>query len=482
MLAELGEARVEVARGRRADAIDRLRALTRRLPVTGAIALLGDLQEQAGHRVAATRSFELVRTIGQLQQSSGQVTDLEMAIFEADHADDAVSSAHAVELARRAYEARPDNVFVNDALAWSRTGRATPGAPLHRPPPARYPARCPLPRRRGADAGARQGVRDEIGGVRQPWFSVRYHDQAQALAETRSEAMSAIARLVVLGARSAVLLTPASRRHPRQLHRQHVRRSRVGADCVDVDFVVDMAESRRSKPSDIDRNGDDEIAPAEAARYAKSRCSEMTKGLRLVVDGAALALHRGASAATLPIGQAGLATLRLECQYNAAVSSADTHTLSFANRNLGDRVGWHEVTAVGAGAVLHRATFRHARWLAQLAVPGPAAPVTADVRTAQVEFREVARNGRWRRPRSNADRVGRRGVDDLTQSFTSSVAARNLTVGLALVALAIGVVSARSAFAPGTQDRDGCLSRGERSTVLTASSSASPSRRTPWGC
>ena len=61
-------------------------------------------------------------------------------------------------------------------------------------------------------------------------------------------------------------------------------------------------------------------------------------------------LHSGASVATLPIGQAGLATLRLECQYDAAVTPADSHTLSFANRNLADRVGWHEVTAVGAGA------------------------------------------------------------------------------------------------------------------------------------
>jgi ABC-type nickel/cobalt efflux system permease component RcnA len=43
-----------------------------------------------------------------------------------------------------------------------------------------------------------------------------------------------------------------------------------------------------------------------------------------------------------------------------------------------------------------------------------------------------------------------RGFDDLTQSFTSSVAARDLTVGVALVALAIGVaLGAVHAFAPG---------------------------------
>jgi tetratricopeptide (TPR) repeat protein len=190
VLAELGAARVSVARGNRPDAIDRLRTLTKRLPVPSAIALLGDLQEQVGRRASATRSFALVRTIGRLQQSAGQVTDLEMAIFEADHAADAASAAHAVELARRAYDARPENVFVNDALAWSlfRSGDTvaalpyvdgalrlgTPDALLH------FHAAVILDA-----AGQHDRARAEIGVVvdGNPWFSARYHDQAQALAQ-----------------------------------------------------------------------------------------------------------------------------------------------------------------------------------------------------------------------------------------------------------------------------------------------------------
>jgi tetratricopeptide (TPR) repeat protein len=190
VLAEIGQARVDVARGRRADAIARLRRLVRRLPVTSAVALLGDLQEQAGQRIAATRSFDLVRTVGTLQQSAGQVTDLEMAIFEADHADDTASAARAVELARRAYDARPDNVFVNDALGWSlyRAGdvagalpyvdRAlrlgTPDALLHFHAAVVFDA-----------AGETDRARAEIGTVLagNPWFSARYHDQALALAQ-----------------------------------------------------------------------------------------------------------------------------------------------------------------------------------------------------------------------------------------------------------------------------------------------------------
>ena len=107
-------------RGDVGRAVGDLRALTRRLPVPAAVALLGDLQERRGDEAAAAKSFDLVRTIGMLQQWSGQVTDLETAVFEADHADDPASAAWAVdERGRRAEAARPDNVFVDDAVAWA---------------------------------------------------------------------------------------------------------------------------------------------------------------------------------------------------------------------------------------------------------------------------------------------------------------------------------------------------------------------------
>ncbi len=102
VLARVGAARAAAVRGDVGRAIGDLRALTRRLPVPAAVALLGDLQERRGDEAAAAKSFDLVRTIGTLQQSSGQVTDLETAVFEADHADDPASAARAVDLARRA--------------------------------------------------------------------------------------------------------------------------------------------------------------------------------------------------------------------------------------------------------------------------------------------------------------------------------------------------------------------------------------------
>lgn len=115
-LPQLGLARVEAAQGRVAEAIAQLRSLTERYPLPAAVVLLGDLHLKQGDRRAAQQSWELVDAIVATQQASGQVVDLEMALFHLDH--DRIATG--VELAERAYAARPENVFAADALAWAR--------------------------------------------------------------------------------------------------------------------------------------------------------------------------------------------------------------------------------------------------------------------------------------------------------------------------------------------------------------------------
>jgi tetratricopeptide (TPR) repeat protein len=113
--AALGQARVLAATGNVNEAIRRLRRLTTRVPLPAAVTLLGDLQTSAGQPAAAARSFELVRSIVRLQQAAGAVTDLETAIFEADHG----RPDQALAAGRAAYATRPDNVYTADALAWA---------------------------------------------------------------------------------------------------------------------------------------------------------------------------------------------------------------------------------------------------------------------------------------------------------------------------------------------------------------------------
>jgi tetratricopeptide (TPR) repeat protein len=189
VLANVGAARVAAARGDRTGAIARLTALTRRIPVPAALTLLGDLQTQAGATARATRSYGTVRTEATLQQASGQVTDLEMAVFEADHADDPAAASSALGLAQRAYSARPDNIYVDDALAWAlyKTGAIDAALPMV-DRALRLGTEDALLHFHAAvitdAAGQTERARDEISRAlgRNPWFSFRYHDDALALA------------------------------------------------------------------------------------------------------------------------------------------------------------------------------------------------------------------------------------------------------------------------------------------------------------
>ena len=75
---------------------------------------LGETQEAAGRMGDAATTYQLVRDIQGLFAANGVRTDLELALFEADHGD----PARAVELARAAWAETP-NVKAADALAWA---------------------------------------------------------------------------------------------------------------------------------------------------------------------------------------------------------------------------------------------------------------------------------------------------------------------------------------------------------------------------
>lgn len=126
VIAATGSARVLAAEGRTDDAIARLEGVVDRLPSPEAAVLLGDLRSSRGDVEGAAAAYDLVRVLSRLQQSSGQVVDLELALFEADHGDPAA----AVDLARQAHESRA-TVYTADALAWAlfRSGEATAALP-----------------------------------------------------------------------------------------------------------------------------------------------------------------------------------------------------------------------------------------------------------------------------------------------------------------------------------------------------------------
>jgi len=231
---------------------------------------------------------------------------------------------------------------------------------------------------------------------------------------------------------------------------------RVRTDRVDSDYVVDMAEipTFQTKPS-IDRNGDGQISAAEATAYVHSACDALARGVHMTLDGHALAMQRVDGALSFPPGQAGLETLRLECRLRAALPStlgAGAHDLAVADTNLSDRIGWREMTALGDGVTLAGSPLP-ARSISNrlTAYPKDRTSSPPDVRRVELRVRPggAAAPGAVVGLKSPTASVVR-GFDQWTRSFTASVAARRLTVGLALVALAIGMgLGALHAFAPG---------------------------------
>ena len=174
--------------------------------------------------------------------------------------------------------------------------------------------------------------------------------------------MRSVRRLLALGAVGVVaVLVPAAPASAHPLGNFTVNEYsglRVQPDRVLLDLVVDMAEIPTFQSrSDYDTNGDGRTDPAEATAYGNRACAQQAGRLRLQLDGAPAPVRVVSSALRFPPGQGGLVTLRLTCNLVAMSGLLrGEHRLDFHNANFTDRVGWHEITAVGDGATLVAST------------------------------------------------------------------------------------------------------------------------------
>jgi tetratricopeptide (TPR) repeat protein len=82
-----GMARVAWARGDLHGAIRRMEEVVRRFPAPEYVIALGDLHSLAGDPDAAALRYDLARAESQLFRANGVNTDLELALFAADHGD-----------------------------------------------------------------------------------------------------------------------------------------------------------------------------------------------------------------------------------------------------------------------------------------------------------------------------------------------------------------------------------------------------------
>jgi ABC-type nickel/cobalt efflux system permease component RcnA len=74
--------------------------------------------------------------------------------------------------------------------------------------------------------------------------------------------------------------------------------------------------------------------------------------LSLLLDDKPLALTLTSSSVEFPAGAGGLPTLRLTCQFSAAIAGQMT-SLSFADHSYSERIGWREITVTANGVKLN---------------------------------------------------------------------------------------------------------------------------------
>lgn len=113
--ARAGLARIAATRGDYATAIAEYREVTNRVPLPEYVIALGEVYELAGRPADAARQFDLVRVIERLYQANGVDTNLDLALFDADHRHNLEANRDRL---RALYAARP-SIKVADALAWT---------------------------------------------------------------------------------------------------------------------------------------------------------------------------------------------------------------------------------------------------------------------------------------------------------------------------------------------------------------------------
>jgi ABC-type nickel/cobalt efflux system permease component RcnA len=221
----------------------------------------------------------------------------------------------------------------------------------------------------------------------------------------------------------------------------------VAPDGVRVDHVEDIAEvpavaALRAADTDVDGA----TSPTELDAWAGSRCAAAASRIRLAADGTPLDLSVRTASATTAVGQAGLTTVRVQCDLGAdlGVTARTAVTVDVAPPT---DLGWREITAAGDGTTVVSADVPSASVSARLtSYPGDLT-TSPDERTATAT---VEPGGPRLAATAESGPLGAvtRGVDGVTTAVEGLATASG---PFALVLLVLGglVLGAMHALAPG---------------------------------
>jgi nickel/cobalt exporter len=133
----------------------------------------------------------------------------------------------------------------------------------------------------------------------------------------------------------------------------HYAGLQVKPDSIAVDLVIDLAEIPAFQEiSALDANGNSLADASEAAGYPAQKCASLLPNLSLLVNNNASTLTLNSSSVEFPAGAGGLSTLRLTCEFGAAITGQLT-SLSFADNSYSERIGWREIVVSADGLKLN---------------------------------------------------------------------------------------------------------------------------------
>ena len=173
------------------------------------------------------------------------------------------------------------------------------------------------------------------------------------------------ALLAALAATVAAVAPAAVAAHPLgNFTINHFAAVRVSPDRIALDVVIDRAEIPAFQEQQrLDADGDGVLAAAELEAERGRACSVLAGDLALAVDGKALTPRLTAAGLAVAPGAGGLPTMRLVCEYDAALAAplGGPTTITFEDRSFPERIGWREIVAVGDGVTLAGATDTQSR-------------------------------------------------------------------------------------------------------------------------
>jgi tetratricopeptide (TPR) repeat protein len=128
--AETGLGSIAVARGDLPTAEQWYRSAANHLPLPEIVIALGDVRAARGDAAGAGDAYALVRAMESLFAQAGGNNDLELALFDANHAQPGADVEAVVSRARSALAERP-SVAAHDALGWAlfKAGRCDQALP-----------------------------------------------------------------------------------------------------------------------------------------------------------------------------------------------------------------------------------------------------------------------------------------------------------------------------------------------------------------